>query len=257
MDVLKKELNGIYESQNLIAETLDYRILTKFRNDVETASEVDSNCLVITDAAADYCYIYGGIFAYLIGISNTGSYTSEMNSSDEDIIYKLIHPEDLVDKRMLEYEFFKLVDSLPEDSKLTFKATCRFRIKNRAGNYIYVDNSTRIARLSPNGKIWLILCSYNLSPCQDSTIGITPCIINIVSGEVSQIEFNGRRTHILTDREKEILNMIKEGKLSKQIAAILGISIHTVSRHRQNILEKLSVGNSVEAIAAATLMRLL
>ncbi len=257
MDVLKKELNAIYESQNLIAETLDYRTLTKLRHDVETASEIDSNCMVITDAAADSCYIYGGIFAYLIGISNTGSYAGEMDSSDEDIIYGRIHPEDLVDKRMLEYEFFKFVDPLPDDAKLSFKATCRFRIKNRAGKYIYVYNSTRIARLSPNGKIWLILCSYNLSSCQDSTFGIAPRIINTATGEVSQIDFNDRRAHILTDREKEILNLIKDGKLSKQIAALLGISIHTVNRHRQNILEKLSVGNSVEAITAATLMKLL
>jgi DNA-binding CsgD family transcriptional regulator len=61
----------------------------------------------------------------------------------------------------------------------------------------------------------------------------------------------------LTDREKEILLLIKEGKLSKQIAEILGISIHTVNRHRQNILERLSVGNSVEALTAAISMRLL
>lgn len=257
MDVLKKELNAIYESQNLISETLDYRILTKYRHDVETASEVESNCLVITDAAADYCYIFCGIFANLLGISNTGSYKGEMNSSDEDIIYRRVHPEDLVDKRMLEYEFFKFVDPLSDEDKLTYKATCRFRIKNRTGKYIYVDNSTRIARLSPNGKIWLILCSYNLSSCQESSFGITPRIVNTASGEVSQIEFTDRRAHILTDREKDILNLIKEGKLSKQIATMLGISVHTVNRHRQNILEKLSVGNSVEAIMAATLMKLL
>ena len=69
--------------------------------------------------------------------------------------------------------------------------------------------------------------------------------------------FSDRRSHILTDREKEILLLIKEGKLSKQIADILEISIHTVNRHRQNILEKLSVGNSIEAVMAAESMRLI
>lgn len=44
--------------------------------------------------------------------------------------------------------------------------------------------------------------------------------------------------------------MIHSGKPSKQIAAILGISVYTVNRHRQNILAKLSVGNSIEAITA-------
>ena len=71
------------------------------------------------------------------------------------------------------------------------------------------------------------------------------------------IETLRRRPHILTSREKEILSLIREGKPSKQIAALLGISIHTVSRHRQNIIEKLSVGNTVEAIMAASLMKLM
>ena len=53
------------------------------------------------------------------------------------------------------------------------------------------------------------------------------------------------------------LHLIREGKASKQIAAILGISVNTVNRHRQNIIEKLSVGNSIEAITAATAMKLL
>ena len=66
-----------------------------------------------------------------------------------------------------------------------------------------------------------------------------------------------RRQNLLTDREKEILRLIKDGKSSKMIAGELGISINTVNRHRQNILEKLSVANSFEAISAAESMRLL
>ena len=56
---------------------------------------------------------------------------------------------------------------------------------------------------------------------------------------------------------QEILHLIREGRSSKQIADVLDISIHTVNRHRHNILEKLSVGNSHEAITAASAMRLL
>jgi len=257
MDVLRKELNAFYEGQNLIDEKLDYSILTDCKHLVEITVGVESDCRVITDAAADFCYIYGGGFSYLIGLSDSGSYYKEMNSSDEDEIYNRIHPEDLVDKRMLEYEFFRYIDTLSSNEKLKYKAVCHFRIKDRNGKYVYVDNSTRIMRLSPNGKVWLILCCYNLSPVQGLSNGIASRIINCATGEIIELQLSERRVHILTEREKEILNLIKEGKLSKQIAAILGISVHTVNRHRQNILEKLSVGNSIEAIMAATLMRLL
>lgn len=78
-----------------------------------------------------------------------------------------------------------------------------------------------------------------------------------LTGEIKDFLFEARRNRILTEREKEILNLIREGKPSKQVADILGISIHTVNRHRQNIIAKLSVGNIVEAITAATAMKIL
>jgi len=49
----------------------------------------------------------------------------------------------------------------------------------------------------------------------------------------------------------------RRGDAQQQIASRLGISVNTVSRHRQNILARLSVGNSIEAYAAATAMKLL
>ncbi len=257
MDVLRKELNAFYESQHLADEVLDHSTVAECKCMIDTAVEVDNDCRVITDAAADYCYISGGSLSYLLGLSDNCTYRKEMDSSDEDVIYNRIHPEDLVDKRLLEYSFFKHIDSLPSDRKLNYKATCRIRIRDREGRYLYVSNSTRVMRLSPKGKVWLILCCYGLSPVQDLSYGIESRIMNCITGEISPLQVSLQRCHILTDREKEILNLIKEGKLSKQIADILGISIHTVNRHRQNILEKLSVGNSVEAVMAASVMKLL
>ncbi len=257
MDILRKELDLFYESQNLSQEKLDPNILCHSKQQVMISSEVDNNCRVITDAALDHCFIFGGSFGCHLGISNSNNFECELNSSDEDIIYNRIHPEDLVDKRMLEYEYFKFIDRQPVEKKINFKATCRIRIKNKDGIYIYVDNSTQVLQLSPNGKVWLILCCYNFSPNQKAQYGITPAIINFAEGEVKEVNLTEKRKQILTDREKEILQLIKEGKLSKQIADILGISVNTVNRHRQNVLEKLSVGNSVEAVMAATLMNLL
>ena len=49
-------------------------------------------------------------------------------------------------------------------------------------------------------------------------------------------------------REMEILRLIQRGFLSKEIADKLCISIHTVHIHRQNLLRKLGVQNSLEAI---------
>jgi DNA-binding NarL/FixJ family response regulator len=51
---------------------------------------------------------------------------------------------------------------------------------------------------------------------------------------------------VLTPRELEVLKLIAEARTSKEIAATLFISIKTVERHRQNILDKLGMRDRVE-----------
>lgn len=53
----------------------------------------------------------------------------------------------------------------------------------------------------------------------------------------------------LTRREVEVLKLVNEGMLSKEISDKLSISVHTVNRHRQNILEKIAADNMYEAIS--------
>lgn len=257
MDILRKELDAIYASQQLDRETLDHAIVESAIADITAYTAVNNYCCVITDAAADRCHIIGGSFPRLMGLTDSPNMYEEVASSDEDAIYARLHPEDLVEKRMLEYEFFKHVNPLDSEAKRQFKATCTIRVKNRTGNYMQVANSTQVLHTSPQGKIWLILCCYDLSPTPHDTMGIKPCIINNSTGEILHVNAHERRSLILSEREKEILQLIKTGRLSKEIADLLNISIHTVSRHRQNILEKLSVNNSMEAVRAATLMKLL
>lgn len=58
----------------------------------------------------------------------------------------------------------------------------------------------------------------------------------------------------LTSRETEVLQLIAEGLANKQIASELGISIKTVEKHRQSLMDKLNVhdtaGLTRHAIAA-------
>jgi DNA-binding NarL/FixJ family response regulator len=51
---------------------------------------------------------------------------------------------------------------------------------------------------------------------------------------------------ILTPRELEVLKLIAEAQTSKQISEVLFISVKTVERHRQNILDKLGMRDRVE-----------
>jgi RNA polymerase sigma factor (sigma-70 family) len=46
---------------------------------------------------------------------------------------------------------------------------------------------------------------------------------------------------LLTNREREILQVAAEGKSNKEIAALLNLSVYTVETHRKNIMEKLNL----------------
>lgn len=59
------------------------------------------------------------------------------------------------------------------------------------------------------------------------------------------------RKPILTPREREILHLIAAGKSSKEIAEIFFISVHTVERHRANIMEKLHLKNTADLVKYA------
>lgn len=60
------------------------------------------------------------------------------------------------------------------------------------------------------------------------------------------------RVRLLTKREREILELIKEGLQNKEIADNLFISVPTVRKHIENIYTKLHVNNRVEAIRKIT-----
>jgi DNA-binding CsgD family transcriptional regulator len=55
------------------------------------------------------------------------------------------------------------------------------------------------------------------------------------------------RPGALTGREHEVLALLADGLQTKQVAAVLGISRHTVNDHVRHIYEKLGVRNRVAA----------
>ena len=82
--------------------------------------------------------------------------------------------------------------------------------------------------------------------------GIARKVLSLLSGKSSSSEAYG-----LTDREREILNLMVEGLTRKEIAERLFISPSTVITHSQNIYTKLHVHRRGSAVAKALKERLL
>lgn len=256
MDVLKKELEEAFSIQHFDKKLIDEQILVECQKLAKATTLVNNGCAVLSDMSAGNSYFSIGSFGDLLGLAPEEISQDMIDSLDEDCIYSRIHPEDLVDKRMLELKFFLFLQKKPVSDRLKYRSSCRIRILDKDKNYKYVDNQTQILRNSLCGNMWLALCQYNLSSDQSSLVGINSIVSNTDTGDVFPITLYEERKKILSEREKEILILIKKGLLSKEISCRLGITINTVNRHRQNIIKKLSVGNSLEAVRAAEIMKL-
>lgn len=70
---------------------------------------------------------------------------------------------------------------------------------------------------------------------------------------VNELEARGSEDtwELLTDREREILQLVAEGKTNKEIANELNISPYTIDTHRSHILQKLNLHSAPELILYA------
>jgi RNA polymerase sigma factor (sigma-70 family) len=56
---------------------------------------------------------------------------------------------------------------------------------------------------------------------------------------------------LLTDREKEVLQLLAEGKSNKEVATLLNLSPYTVETHRTHVMQKLNLHNTAEIVLYA------
>ena len=171
--------------------------------------------------------------------------TEDIQASDELDIEKLVHPDDLEVVRRIDKKVWEFLDTLPEEEKLAYKYIYELRVLEK-GKYIRMIYQTRILAFKDDN--FLAMGIIDLAPEQSTNTSVRFQIKNCLTDEIVPFTIESATDALLTPREREILALAKEGMFSKEISEKLNISVHTVNRHRQNILEKLQVDNMIEAI---------
>ena len=171
--------------------------------------------------------------------------TEYIETSQELNIENLVHPDDLEVVRRIDKKVWEFLDTLPEEEKLTYKYIYEMRVLDR-GKYVRMIYQTRLLAFKDDN--FLAMGMIDLAPEQSANTSVRFQIKNCLTDEVVPFTIESATDVLLTPREREILALAKEGMFSKEISEKLNISIHTVNRHRQNILEKLQVDNMIEAI---------
>ncbi|MGI9554123.1 MAG: response regulator [Thermodesulfobacteriota bacterium] len=84
---------------------------------------------------------------------------------------------------------------------------------------------------------------------------ISEYIFDMYSNKVDENLFKNSMT--LSSKEKEVLKFIAEGKSSKEISGVMGISYNTVNVHRNNIMQKLDRHKTAELVRYAIKERII
>lgn len=82
----------------------------------------------------------------------------------------------------------------------------------------------------------------------------SPAITDVMLEDpVRQLQTRGLEdsSKLLTEREREILQLLAEGKSNKDVAAILNVSPLTVETHRSNLMQKLDLHSTAEIVLYA------
>jgi DNA-binding NarL/FixJ family response regulator len=74
--------------------------------------------------------------------------------------------------------------------------------------------------------------------------GLTDIVVGDYVRNLSQTRVSSSAP--LTEREREVLQLLAEGKTTKQIAALLHVSVKTIETHRQQIMDRLNIHSIAE-----------
>jgi two-component system response regulator NreC len=119
------------------------------------------------------------------------------------------------------------------------------------------EATRRIKQLSPNIAVLALTMhdseEYFFEVLKAGVFLFPTVAKSLVGDYLKRVEAGGERASYdgLTDRERQVLKLIAEGRTNQVIADLLVISSKTVERHRANIMDKLSLHSRTELVKYA------
>lgn len=208
-------------------------------------ARLENAIAVLSDLKTETSYIYYGKTAEAFGLPADEN-VHVIHSIWEEEIFGKIHPDDLPAKHLNELRFFHFLKNIPNTRRKNYYLRNKLRMRTTTGCYLPVLHRILYIASHTDRNIRWALCLYNFD--YDQSDGCI--IVNTANGQITKIE-QTRNNGLLSVREKEVLRLIERGMMSKEIAERLSVSVNTINRHRQNIIGKLQVGNSLEACRVA------
>ncbi|MDU1904993.1 MAG: LuxR C-terminal-related transcriptional regulator [Dysgonomonas sp.] len=221
------------------------RLWEKHRPYVEVLSQVNNSYVLVIELGVGYRFISSNHNAFYDYLTD---FESKTLIEKKQILDSSIHPDDQPFVMSFRKKGFDYVFGLPLEERKNYKHIMECRVLDRNNEYVRFIFQCQIIEITQSNDHVLILSISDVSPDQSGDEPVRFRLINFKTNEVINFPAIEEAEISLTKRELEILKLVNEGMISKEISEKLSISIHTVNRHRQNILEKMNVDNVMEAI---------
>lgn len=221
------------------------KIWEKHRPHIEVLSQVNNSYIFVSELHVRYLFIspnWKEFFKY--------DPDSKLKTVEEEgyVIESMIHHDDLPFLLNLQKRVFDYLFNLPVEERANYKHIFEFRVLGPEKEYVRVILQYHILEGGETEDYILLLGVIDISPNQNPDEPVKFRLVNFKTGEIVTFPLIEETDISLTRREVEVLKLVNDGMISKEISNKLYISIHTVNRHRQNILEKMNVDNVLEAI---------
>jgi two-component system response regulator NreC len=125
---------------------------------------------------------------------------------------------------------------------------------------MHTDESYIIRALAAGARGYLLkdATDEDLLPAIRSVVAgkpfFSPAVTAVLMEDyVRQLQVRGLADsyHLLTDREKQVLQLLAEGRSNKEVAMLLDLGVSTVETHRANLMQKLNLHNTAEIVLYA------
>ena len=236
-------------SQQFDPGKLDYSILDQHIDFLESIKTVHNSAISIFDMAKMQHAYLSSTFEDLLGWN-----LEEAGKPGHEYIDSRLHPEDKEHLEQVSSQFFELILKVKKEDRQNmrhYKMIMDYRTKGKRDQYVRVIEQHKLLEFDMDGNVWLGLGIMDLSPDHDLESRCRYRLVNTKTGELFHFP-KETPSNNLSLREQEILQLLSKGLISKQIADKLFISVNTVNTHRQRIIEKLNVRNTVEAVQYAS-----
>lgn len=163
--------------------------------------------------------------------------------------FQQIHESDLEDL----YQCFNFVDRFMKEADPgdhhKFRLAFRYRFRRKDGQYVFMHDEKAVFQSSDGFRLYYAL--FRDLTHELPFTGVQLEIYKLEDGLIKCAEFKPGLEKKLSTRESQLINLIKKGLTTKEIAHHLSISHNTVRNIRSRMFEKYRVNNVIELLNMA------